>query len=122
MAERSFLFVVRKSPYEGTGWREAMDTLLATSAFGQTVTLLLMGDGVLQLLKNQQPDRIAARSPLKHLASFSLYDIEQVYVQDAALARLGLTPAALTTEPAIISATDEDIQHLIQRHDICLSF
>lgn len=99
-----------------------MDALLATSAFGQPVSLLLMGDGVLQLIKDQQPGGIAAKSPLKHLASFPLYDIEHIYVQEATLTRLGLTREALITEPTLMTVTEAEIQHMIQRHDICLSF
>ena len=98
--KKSLLVVIRRSPYGSSLARAAVDTALAAAAFEQPVKLLFMGDGVLQLLPNQDSPRIGAKNLGRLLASLPLYDVETVYIDAAAATLYGveLTGLPVTTQ------------------------
>lgn len=50
-------FVFTHGPHGGAGGREGLDALLATSALSEDLGVFFVGDGVLQLLPGQQPEK-----------------------------------------------------------------
>ena len=98
---KSLLVIVRHSPYGSSLARASLDTALAAAAFDQAVSLLFMGDGVLQLCADQDSRAIGVKNIGQLLASLPMYDIEQVYVDAEAAKRydisLGNTPVATKT-------------------------
>ena len=58
---KKFLFVLRKPPFTGVSMQETLDSVLTVAAFDQSVSLLLLDDGVFQLKKNQQPERFGMK-------------------------------------------------------------
>lgn len=117
---RRCLFIFRQPPYHSTRWRDGLDALLATAAFGQPVSVLLMGEAVLQLFPNQQPARLPAKSPLPLYDSLSLYEIDRIYVAIDALKTHRFPTEIL---PANAVALDQaGIRQLFREHDTCLSF
>ncbi len=50
---KKLLFISRHAPYGSSLARDALDAVLASSAYDQQLSLLFMDDGVFQLLKNQ---------------------------------------------------------------------
>lgn len=83
--------VIRRTPYGSSLARAAVDAALANAAFEQPVDLLFIGDGILQLLAEQNSRVIGVKNIGRLLGSAPLYDIEAVYVDAAALARYQLT-------------------------------
>lgn len=85
MAIKSYiLFVFRSTPYGSLKAREGIDALLATSVFDLPIKVLFTGDGVFQLQENQSPT--ATRSIEKSLGALPIYDIDDVYLHQEALA------------------------------------
>lgn len=115
---KRLLFVFRTSPYAGGRAREGLDALLAAAVFEQEVAVLFMGDGVLQLLADQQPAR--GRNQYKMLQSLPLYDVEQVYFSSSTLAQRQISPASLTIPGTLI--TDADITLLMAAADQIFTF
>jgi tRNA 2-thiouridine synthesizing protein C len=89
-ARKTLLVVIRRSPYGSSLARAAVDAALAAAAFGQSINLLFLGDGVLHLLPGQESDAIGLRNSGRLLASLPLYDIESVYADGAAIDRYGI--------------------------------
>jgi tRNA 2-thiouridine synthesizing protein C len=87
---KSLLVVLRHSPYGSSLARAAVDTALAAAAFEQPVKLLFMGDGVLQLLPEQDSQGIGVKNIGRLLSSLPLYDIESVYVDAEAATRYAI--------------------------------
>ena len=117
---KSLLVVVRRPPYSDSLARAALDAALAAAAFDQPVDLLFLGDGVLQLLPQQDPAAVGRKSVARLLASLPLYGIEQVSVDATAVARYRFDPVdspvpAVTLDTAAIRA-------LLQQHDNLLGF
>ncbi|MBP1132954.1 tRNA 2-thiouridine synthesizing protein C [Serratia sp. PL17] len=83
-------FVFTQSPHGSAGGREGLDALLATSALSEEVGVFFIGDGVLQLLPGQQPEKILARNYIATFGVLPLYDVEQCYLCQASLQERGL--------------------------------
>ena len=94
MTGHSLLVIVRQPPYGSSLARAALDTALASAAFEQAVSVLFMGDGVLQLMPDQDSEAIGVKNIGRLLASLPLYDIETVYVDANAARRYQLDLAA----------------------------
>src|SRR5690606_40541227 len=118
--KKSFLLICRRAPYGQSLAREALDVALTAATFDQQVAMLFLGDGVLQLLKGQQPAAIAQKALDKQLAALPLYDIEMVYVEAEALHQRGLalSDLPLPAQPLSADATAEQIN----MHDGVLGF
>ena len=83
-------FIFTSSPHGSSAGREGLDALLATAALNDQCGVFFLGDGVLQLLPGQQPDKILSRHYAATFGVLSLYDIEQCYLCKASLTRRGI--------------------------------
>lgn len=92
--------MLRRSPYGSSLAKAAVDVALATAAFEQVVDLLFVGDGVLQLMPDQDSHSLGIKNIGRQLASLPLYDINDVYVDAEAAARynLDMTMAPINTK------------------------
>jgi tRNA 2-thiouridine synthesizing protein C len=90
VGRKSLLIVIRRSPYGSSLARASLDVALAAAAFEQPLNLLFMGDGVLQLMAEQDSQAIGVKNIGRLLASLPLYDIERVYVDGEAATRYGI--------------------------------
>jgi tRNA 2-thiouridine synthesizing protein C len=117
---KSLLLLIRHSPYGSSLARASIDVALAAAAFDQAVSLLFVGDGVLQLLPEHQTEQQGVRNLGKLLASLPLYDIEQVYVdaQGAARHQLDLNTTVVTAK----ALDSEAMSRLLLTHDHLLGF
>ena len=84
---KSVLLVLRHSPYGSSLAKAAVDVALATAAFSQAIDLLFLGDGVLQLIPDQDGRALGMKNVGHQLASLPLYDINHVYVDAEAVTR-----------------------------------
>ncbi|MEM1114297.1 MAG: sulfurtransferase complex subunit TusC [Pseudomonadota bacterium] len=119
-AQRKLLFLLRHSPYASSLARSAVDSCLAAAAFEQEVSVLFMGEGVLQLLPGQDGDAIGTRTLSKIIASFELYDINQIYADARALSAHGLNAGLLP--PGIEVVSDQGIRSCLAEADHVLGF
>jgi len=65
---KSIAFVFSDVPHGSCFGREGLDLILATSLEIQNIALIFIGDGIFQIIKNQQPEKV-----LKKLCVFILY-------------------------------------------------
>ncbi|MCB1676161.1 MAG: sulfurtransferase complex subunit TusC [Halioglobus sp.] len=114
------LVVVRRAPYGASLARTAIETALATAAFDQPVDVLFLGDGVLQLLGQQDSRDSGSRNMGSLLASLPLYDIETVYVDAESAARYGVNLASSPVAAKVL--TPAQVHALMDRSDKLLGF
>jgi tRNA 2-thiouridine synthesizing protein C len=95
---RKLLFVTRKAPYGNSISREALDALLAASAYDQDLSLLFMDDGVFQLLSNQNSKFIHQKNMASSLQALELYGVENIYCLADSLIQRGLDKTDLIFE------------------------
>ncbi len=114
-----YLFILKQSPYHSSLAREALDFALASAAFDQQVSLLFMGDGLFQLIKNQQSVN-GKKNIEKTLNSLSLFEIENIYYSDSCAQMRGLQYDQFSIKTK--QATHQDIQTLLNSSDRVFNF
>ncbi|MEC5319072.1 sulfurtransferase complex subunit TusC [Brenneria populi subsp. brevivirga] len=95
-------FVFTHSPHGNASGREGLDALLAMSALTESIGVFFIGDGVLQLLPGQQPEKILMRDYISTFGVLPLYDVERCYVCVESLRQRGIaldTDWVLDVEP-----------------------
>jgi tRNA 2-thiouridine synthesizing protein C len=114
---KTLTFITRKAPYGQSYAKACLDMVLSASVFDQKVNYVFMDDGVYQLLKNQAPAGIHAKNLSAAFPALELYDIEQVFVDEASLLTRGLGAQSLCLPSAVICSI-EQIQALINNSDV----
>ncbi|SMS01418.1 Intracellular sulfur oxidation protein DsrF [Vibrio mangrovi] len=97
-----------------------MDALLAASAYCEDIAVLFVGDGVLQLLQGQETDNILCKNYAPMLKLLDLYDIDQVFASQDALAERGLAQADLVIPVTLVQ--NKAITEILHQADKILSF
>lgn len=116
---KRFLLISKCPPYGSSVARDLIDIALTCSVFEQPVSLLFLGDGVLQLLPNQNPIQIGQKNLNSLQSSLALYDIESIYVDALALTFHGLTLDDLHLNAVLVK--EDSLKALIREHDVVLS-
>jgi tRNA 2-thiouridine synthesizing protein C len=93
-------FVMRQAPYGNSLAQDALDTVLASAAYEQCISLIFLADGVFQLLPAQNSHSIGQKNLEKQLSALGLYGVEQIYVCQTSLRERGLSVAALSLASA----------------------
>jgi len=75
-----------KAPFSSVHGKDALDIALIFGSFEQKVSLFFQGDGVYQLIDNQDGSLLSIKDYLKTFAAFEFYDIEDIYVCQQSLA------------------------------------
>ncbi|MDN3679384.1 sulfurtransferase complex subunit TusC [Vibrio tapetis subsp. quintayensis] len=113
-------FVFRSAPHNTNAGREGVDALLAASAYCEDISVIFLGDGVAQLVNEQNPAAIQSKDYAPMLKLFDLYDIENVYVCQQSLAERGLEKATLTID--VQSLTHSEVTDNLQSAGKLLTF
>jgi tRNA 2-thiouridine synthesizing protein C len=119
-SHKKILIINRSAPYGNSLARESLDVLLASAAFGQEPGVLFSEDGVWQLVKNQHGEEISQKNLSKSLSALALYDVDDVYVDEASLSARQLSEDDLAIP--VIKLNTEAIQELMAKHDVLMSF
>ncbi len=93
---KNLLFVFDKAPHSSPATKEGLDAILTASAFGQNVTLLLLGDGIFQLLNNQDPSHLPAKNTASIFQALEMYGIENIATPCENLKNKGLSLSDLS--------------------------
>ena len=117
---KKILFIMRHPPYGTSLAREALEAVLAAGSFEQQVSVLFTGDGVLQLVEQQDPAAITQKNHHAMLQALPMYDVDQLFVDQHSLNKRQLMGEHIN--PAITLIDNAAIQQLMARHDHILSF
>ena len=121
---KKLLFTLRHAPYGNSIAKEAIDAVLAASAYGQTLTVLFMDDGVFQLVQQQQTIECDHNKQEKNIAklisALAIYDVEPLFACAESLQQRGLSLEQLCDN--VILLTKDDMHKLLQTQDHLLSF
>jgi len=96
-------WVFHTAPHGTAAGREGLDAILAASAYSEQQALFFVGEGVLQLVKHQQPEAILSRDYIAAFKLLDLYDIETRYVCEQSLQRWGLSPQDLLLDVQVVA-------------------
>jgi len=114
------LVLLTQPPLSGTAAKEGLDAALVSATFEQKTALAFIGEGVLQLVKNQQPDQLQLKGIQAMLKALPFYDLHAVYTDALALQQFGLNSDELLLKNQ--PATAEQLQQLIANSSNTLVF
>jgi len=113
---KRFLFVLRKPPHSGAQVQELLDIVLTTAAFDQSVSILLVDDGVFQLKNNQNPDCTGMKDTAAVFKALEIYDVHDVCAEMESLQERGLKPGDLCLPINVLYR--KDIAGFMKRFDV----
>jgi len=116
---KKFLFVQEQPPHGGILGQEGLDAILMGSAFAQC-TVLLLEDGIYQVLGNQQTDELGSKDYSVTYQALRDYGVEQIFCPASHLQRRGIDIENLVVPVQAIS--DAEVTALLNSHDVILSF
>ena len=117
---QSVCIISTRPPYAGQFAREALDTALVSASYEIPTSLLLMGDGVYQLLDNQSPGQLPRKNLSSLFKSLALYGIETVYIDRESMDERNIEPNQLL--PLYTLLEEDALPTFIQQHDKVLNF
>lgn len=117
---KKLLFHFTAAPYGSTRAKDALDTVLAASAYEQDISLLFSSDGVFQLLKTQDGHAAEQKNLASLLSVFPMYDIDKIFVQASALSQRNLKLDQLAVDAKPLA--DSDVAALMNQQDSLFSF
>ncbi|GAD80606.1 sulfurtransferase complex subunit TusC [Vibrio ezurae] len=117
---KSIAFVFTSSPHATASGREALDAVLATSAYSENLSLFFIGDGVSQLLKHQQPQSILSRDYISAFRLLDLYEVDDLFVCNSSLNELGFSAQDLFLDTQVLSSNE--IAQKLADSDVVLRF
>ncbi|CAM2989888.1 sulfurtransferase complex subunit TusC [Vibrio rarus] len=117
---KSIAFVFTSTPHATAQGREALDAVLATSAYSEKLALFFIADGVSQLLKQQQPNSILSRDYISAFRLLELYEVEEIYVCSSSLEELGFTVQDLLLDVTMLAP--KQIAKTMASCDVVLRF
>ena len=106
-----------KAPYSNTAGKDALDIALIFGSFEQPTSLFFQGDGVWQLIKEQNGALISVKDYLKTFAAFEFYDLENIYICQESLVERGLT-TDFHIEQVQVLTRDEFANTLASHHTV----
>ncbi|OVZ93808.1 sulfurtransferase TusC [Yersinia frederiksenii] len=119
--KKRIAFVFTQGPHGNSAGREGLDALLATSALSEDLGIFFISDGVLQLLPQQQPEKILARNYIATFGVLPLYDVENCYICEASLQQRGLSKMTdWVLDVEVLSPVNLRIQ--LATYDVVLTF
>lgn len=117
---KKILILARNAPYGSSLAREAVDFVLTSAAYDQDISILFSGDGVFQLLENQQTNKSVQKNHLSAMEVFPLYDINQLYVIQEDLEARNIDKDRLGMD--VIMVSKQDAHALMQQQDSIIGF
>ena len=121
ITRKKLLFISRHAPYGSSLAKDALDAILAASAYDQDVSLLFMDDGIFQLLSQQETTEIGQKNFSSILPVLSLYDIDSIYVHGESLQHRQITQDELILDGVQI-IDSAAVCSLLAQQDQLLSF
>lgn len=89
------VFISTRAPWSSGAPLACLDALMTSAVFDLPVRLVLLGDGVFQLLGDQDGSALGSKHVAKMFGALGLYGITTIHVDAASLQQRGLDLAAL---------------------------
>jgi len=119
-ATKTVAIVNTQAPFSSAAGKEALDAALIFGSFEQAISLFFIGDGVFQMIGDQNASSIAVKDYLKTFSALEFYDIENIYLCKESLNERNL-PANFHIDNIQVLTTAEFSQHL-HSHQVIYRF
>lgn len=118
--EKSIAIMNTNAPLSKANAKDALDVALIFGSYEQVVSLYFQGDGVYQLIAEQQPEKVQQKDFLKTFAALEFYDIENIYVCHHSLIQRGLADNFSIENVQVLNRND--FSKSLHKHQTILRF
>ena len=115
--DKSIAIVNTQAPFSTAIGKEALDAALIFGSYEQATSLFFLGDGVFQVIGDQNASAIEIKDYLKTFSALEFYDIENIYVCQQSLIERDLAET-FHIENVQVLAREEFSQRLHQHNMI----
>ena len=125
---KRILFLCTRAPYGTIYALEALEALLATSAYEQQLSLAFIEDGVYQLQRGQNPSRLGMKQFAQTFAALPDFGVTKIYVNANSLNARGIATTDLIEVCDDSGANQltvchaEQLAQMMESQDIVLEF
>jgi tRNA 2-thiouridine synthesizing protein C len=116
----TILFVFRTGPHGSIRGLEGLEAMLMAGAFEQSCSVVFAGDGVFQILQEQDTDAIGFKNFAKGYRILEQLDIDSVWIDRESLLARGLSSEDLLIDASVVDS--DRIAGLLLDHDVILNF
>ena len=116
---KSILIRMSKSPSSGLTSGEQLETAMVAATFEQEVSILFIGDGVFNLLTDQETQEVKGYNIEKMLLALPTFEVNDLFVCERSLDHRQIEVSSLPKNAKVI--TFEDQRRLIKTTDAVLS-
>lgn len=89
--DKTIAIINTQAPFSNATGKEALDAALIFGSYEQATSLFFLGDGVFQVIGDQNAAIIDVKDYLKTFAALEFYDIENIYVCQQSLTERNLS-------------------------------
>jgi tRNA 2-thiouridine synthesizing protein C len=118
--DKTVAIVNTQAPFSTADGKEALDAALIFGSYEQATSLFFLGDGVFQVIGDQNASAIEIKDYLKTFSALAFYDIENIYVCQQSLTERNLK-ANFHLENVQVLASETFSQRLHQ-HNVIYRF
>ena len=116
---KSILIRMSKSPSSGLTSGEQLETAMVAATFEQEVSILFIGDGVFNLLTDQETQEVKGYNIEKMLLALPTFEVNDLFICERSLEQRQVGVFNLPKNAKVI--TFEDQRRLIKTTDVVLS-
>lgn len=118
--KNTLAIVNTKAPFASANGKESLDVALIMGSYEQPTSLFFIGDGVFQVIGQQNPDSIQIKDYLKTFAALEFYDIENLYVCQDSLIKRNLPEQFNVDNIQVLSKTA--LSEVLHQHSVIYRF
>lgn len=117
---KSIAIVNTQAPFSSATGKEALDAALIFGSFEQAISLFFIGDGVFQVIGDQNATEIEIKDYLKTFSALGFYDIENIFVCQESLTERNLPENFHISNIQVLS--NKDFSQRLHQHNVIFRF
>lgn len=118
---KKIAYIFSHSPHGTSLGREGLDLLLSISITNSNISIFFIGDGILQLMQNQNPEKIFSKNYVSAFKILPLFGIKNFYFCKESLIERGLyLNDNILLNYSILSLSK--IRHKLDNSDLIINF
>jgi tRNA 2-thiouridine synthesizing protein C len=117
--QTQLLFIHTSAPHGTINAQEGLDALLMGSAFADC-TALFLGEGILQLLSEQDTSQIGQKNFSRTFGALADYGVSKIYCSEEHLDKFGLSVSDLVIDVEALG--NDEIAEMIANSEAILNF
>lgn len=118
--DKTIAIINTQAPFSTAVGKEALDAALIFGSYEQATSLFFLGDGVFQVIGDQNASTIEIKDYLKTFSALEFYDIENIYVCKSSLQERNLSENFHMNNIQVLS--NKDFSQRLHQHNVIYRF